>query len=144
MMGGGCESLVQKHLWRSAHIWLHVFLFPAMHRHPPVKIVPSMSQNTLKLWEYDFTFCDGRKFFIFDGELRNFPYGTALKIIITVNQFVILYFFAITISTLNWLIVDIALRATREYRPSILLWHPLETKSINPCHFNNDDNSYFM
>ena len=95
-MGGGCEKLVQKHLWRSAPIWLHVFLFPAMHGHPPVKIVPSMSQNTLKLYEYDFTFCDGRTLFIFDGDLKNFP-----KIIITVYQFVILYFFAVTISTLN-------------------------------------------
>ena len=45
--GGKCkESLVHKHLWINVLTWLHVLLFPEVHEHPPVKIVPTMSQST--------------------------------------------------------------------------------------------------
>ena len=77
---------------------------------------------------------------IFDGELKNFPNGTTLKIIITVQRFVFFHFFSDT------RYYRALLAATREYHPSVLdvyfdiLWG---TKSIDTCHFYIDDNSYF-
>ena len=105
-------------------------------------------------WKPKFIFCDRRTFFSFkttqflDGELKNFPDGITLKIIITVHWFVIFHFFSIT--SLSLKLNDCRyqralLAATREYHPSIPDdGHLLGTKLIEPCHFYIDDTSYFM
>ena len=60
IVNGEIESLVHKHMWKSAPTWLHVLLFPAMHEHLPVIIVPTTQYPFIvKVWVY---FCDRRTY----------------------------------------------------------------------------------
>ena len=54
-----------------------LLVFPAMHEHQSLKIVPTMSHSTHLLSKSEFIFFFERRTF-FDGELKNFPNGTIL------------------------------------------------------------------
>ena len=113
MGGGDCRKSSQQAPAEKCTCMATPLLFPTMHEHPPVEIVPTISQSTHLFRKSEFIFCNRRIFFLFqknsiyDGDLKNFLNGFTLKISITFHQFVLFSFHLRHKLDSNCMIVDI-------------------------------------